>query len=189
MTNNTNSATVDTLTAEVRVLMVGNRQITQSVAKQLDTAPYEDVEPFGRIKLNGKDWDSPHYIHIIGKHKSTGELVTAKVPGVRLFPVNLSDFAKSELPIAPNSAYQNRLKALTPHGEFDVFTAEIEGQSIYFYPGQVRDSRIWVTDWELGKRSAEIIYRAQKCSERMDTDVERFSKMDDLPLIVLAGLR
>ena len=30
------TATVETLTAEVRVLAVGNRQITLSVAKQLD---------------------------------------------------------------------------------------------------------------------------------------------------------
>jgi hypothetical protein len=39
MTNTTGSttATVETLTAQVRVLQVGNRQITLSIYKQLDT--------------------------------------------------------------------------------------------------------------------------------------------------------
>ena len=51
----TDTATVETLTAEVRVLMVGNRQITLSVAKQLDRMdPYEyptdAFEPFGRVR-------------------------------------------------------------------------------------------------------------------------------------------
>jgi hypothetical protein len=45
------SARVDVLTAQVRVLMVGNQQITTSVAKQLDRAPL--VEVFGRIDANG----------------------------------------------------------------------------------------------------------------------------------------
>ena len=46
MTNNgngTQTATVETLTAEVRVLMVGSRQITPSVVKQLDRVNYERV--------------------------------------------------------------------------------------------------------------------------------------------------
>jgi hypothetical protein len=43
------TATVETLTAEVRVLMVGSRQVTLSVYGQLDTAEYEDAELFGRV--------------------------------------------------------------------------------------------------------------------------------------------
>jgi hypothetical protein len=44
------TATIETLTASVRVLMIGNRQITMSIFKQLDEVrgPY-DLEPFGRI--------------------------------------------------------------------------------------------------------------------------------------------
>ena len=54
-TNGSKTATVETLTAEVRVLMVGNRQITLSVAKQLDRIDYygygiDAITPFGRIK-------------------------------------------------------------------------------------------------------------------------------------------
>ena len=52
-TNGSTTATVETLTAEVRVLMVGNRQITLSVAKQLDEVPIAEIEVFGRVCLWG----------------------------------------------------------------------------------------------------------------------------------------
>lgn len=53
------TATIETLTAEVRVLMVGSRQVTLSVAKQLDRASFlEDapdaITPFGRVKTGAK---------------------------------------------------------------------------------------------------------------------------------------
>jgi hypothetical protein len=44
------SATVEALTAEVRVLMVGSRQITLSVVRQLDKVAPELIEPFGRVR-------------------------------------------------------------------------------------------------------------------------------------------
>lgn len=55
----TTTATVETLTAEVRVLMVGNRQITVSVARQLDWFEVDDDEaqdfrPFGRVRTGDK---------------------------------------------------------------------------------------------------------------------------------------
>jgi hypothetical protein len=43
-------ATVDVLTAEVRVLQVGRRQVTLSVVRQLDWADPGDIEPFGRVR-------------------------------------------------------------------------------------------------------------------------------------------
>jgi hypothetical protein len=42
-------ATVQTLAAEVRVLMVGSRQVTLSVYRQLDTVRPDAIEPFGRV--------------------------------------------------------------------------------------------------------------------------------------------
>lgn len=44
------TATVETLTAEVRVLMVGSRQVTLSVARQLDEVDPDWILPFGRIR-------------------------------------------------------------------------------------------------------------------------------------------
>lgn len=54
-----NTATVEALTAEVRVLMVGNRQVTLSVFRQLDEViadneSVEEFEPFGRVNSGFK---------------------------------------------------------------------------------------------------------------------------------------
>src|SRR2546430_1925472 len=43
-------ATVEVLTAEVRVLQVGRRQVTLSVVRQLDWVDAADVVPFGRVR-------------------------------------------------------------------------------------------------------------------------------------------
>ena len=43
------TAEVQVLTAEVRVLMVGSRQVTLSVYRQLDPVAASDIEPFGRV--------------------------------------------------------------------------------------------------------------------------------------------
>jgi hypothetical protein len=67
------TATVETLTAEVRVLMVGSRQITLSVAKQLDTCPFFEMQPMGRIRMADG-------VCLIGKRLSDGTLVTASIP-------------------------------------------------------------------------------------------------------------
>ena len=39
------TATVETLTASVNVLQVGSRQITLSVARQLDEVSRDEIEP------------------------------------------------------------------------------------------------------------------------------------------------
>lgn len=51
----TKTAVVEVLTAEVRVLMVGSRQVTLSVARQLDEVPWEECKPFGRIRYTRDD--------------------------------------------------------------------------------------------------------------------------------------
>jgi hypothetical protein len=48
----TTTATVQTLTAEVRVLMVGSRQVTLSVYRQLDYCPPDEIEMFGRVRAD-----------------------------------------------------------------------------------------------------------------------------------------
>lgn len=67
------TATVETLTASVNVLQYGNRQITLSVAKQLDVVSPYSIEPMGRVRL-GKN-DRPE-TSVIGSDES-GNLVTA----------------------------------------------------------------------------------------------------------------
>lgn len=67
------TATVETLAASVNVLQYGNRQITLSVAKQLDVVSPYSIEPMGRVRL-GKN-DRPE-TSVIGSDES-GNLVTA----------------------------------------------------------------------------------------------------------------
>jgi len=71
-TNGQQTATVETLVAEVRVLMVGSRQITLSVAKQLDVIPLSRLKPFGRVKLGDDDT-------VIGADTQTGVLCLSRI--------------------------------------------------------------------------------------------------------------
>lgn len=71
------SATVETLTAEVCVLMVGSRQVTLSVYNQLDWAPSSEIEPLGRV--NPKD--ALHgWVYVVGRNNDGGALVRATLP-------------------------------------------------------------------------------------------------------------
>lgn len=81
-------AAVKTLTAEVRTVMMNNRQVTLSVARQLDCVDFFDMEPWGRIEL-GKterrrdEWEGlveVSVVSVIGQ--CDGTLVTAMVPDV-----------------------------------------------------------------------------------------------------------
>jgi len=75
--NGKGTATVETLTAEVRVLMVGSRQVTLSVYNQLDLVPHARVEPFGRVNpKEGGLW-------VVGRDSLTGTLVRSVSPQVR----------------------------------------------------------------------------------------------------------
>jgi hypothetical protein len=66
------TATVATLTAEVRVLMVGSRQITRSVFRQLDEVPDGQCEVMGRVNEDGSNtW-------VVGRDRRFGNLVRAK---------------------------------------------------------------------------------------------------------------
>lgn len=67
------SATVVALTAEVRALMIGSRQVTLSVYRQLDTVDHTECEPFGRVR-DAKDCDY-RGVYVVGRHTQTGSLV------------------------------------------------------------------------------------------------------------------
>ena len=85
----TTTATVEVLTAEVRVLMVGSRQITRSVYRQLDIVPYDQVEAMGRVNERVAYADEGW---IVGRDTLTGELVRAELGQLyprRLGPVDV----------------------------------------------------------------------------------------------------
>ncbi len=67
----TTTAEVVTLEAAVRVLQVGNRQITQSVANQLDIVDPWLMAAMGRVKIKDE-------LYAIGRDNRTGDLVRAR---------------------------------------------------------------------------------------------------------------
>ena len=64
MTGSRHDAQVKTLTAEVRTLVVGSRQVTMSVYSQLDEVDYDEIEPFGRVSPKGAE---PAFICTVGR--------------------------------------------------------------------------------------------------------------------------
>jgi hypothetical protein len=68
----TTTATVETLTAQVRVLMLGSRQVTLSVFRQLDHATIDDLDVIGRVRDPASC--HPEMIDVVGRHKHTGAL-------------------------------------------------------------------------------------------------------------------
>lgn len=70
------TATVEALAAEVRVLMVGSRQVTLSVYNQLDVVPPDGIEPFGRVSPKGARWRT---VEVVGRGEG-GALARSWVP-------------------------------------------------------------------------------------------------------------
>lgn len=68
------TATVELLTAEVRVLQAGARQVTLSVFRQLDWVDPGEIEPFGRVS-DRKPGDYTDNIEVVGSHR--GQLARA----------------------------------------------------------------------------------------------------------------
>ncbi len=73
----TREAHVQVLTAEVRTLVVGSRQVTMSVYNQLDDVPPQKIEPFGRVRP--RTVHGP-FIFVVGCDKATGSLVRSHIP-------------------------------------------------------------------------------------------------------------
>ncbi len=101
----TTAATVEVLTAEVRVLMVGSRQVTMSVFGQLDRVDPRDVEPFGRVRVRAHcrepfygervsaecPWDC---LDVVGREFTTDRLVQVCLPRERCYRDQDADAAR-----------------------------------------------------------------------------------------------
>jgi hypothetical protein len=80
--NGTSTATIETLTAQVKTLQVGNRQITLGVVKQLDRNYYINLDPMGRVRSGRKDYprETESTTEVVGRNKTTGALEWAYAP-------------------------------------------------------------------------------------------------------------
>jgi hypothetical protein len=77
----TESARFEVLSAEIRILQVGNGQITRSMYRQLDEVSIERFEAFGRVKDNepksgdNKLKSGERVLQLVGRDTKTGALV------------------------------------------------------------------------------------------------------------------
>lgn len=87
------TATVEMLTAEVRVLMIGSQRVTLSIYRQLDMVKPEAIEPFGRVR-SGEKWLDIHdivipHIGVVGRirggYTGAGTLARSRVPTQRQY--------------------------------------------------------------------------------------------------------
>lgn len=61
---NPNEPSVESLTAEVRILQVGSKPVTLSAARQLDSVHASEIRPFGRVRIDPKPAEG--LIEVIG---------------------------------------------------------------------------------------------------------------------------
>lgn len=166
-------ATVEVLTAEVRVLQVGRRQVTLSVVRQLDWANPADVEPFGRVRTGD---DLPGRPRVID-NRGVGI-------GRQAVPVEVVGSASGAL--VRSVSWSMRLKcergSRSPCPEAQAIIAGLERHYVHGQPPQP------ITP---GYQRALNRYRAHADHDwtRYDPDQQTYEKWAALPLIVLAGLR
>lgn len=180
MTNST-TATVETLTAEVRVLMVGSRQVTLGVFGQLDEVEYGQIEPFGRVRP--KD-GSESYIYVVGRRKVSGELVRAKTPvsdEAMDWEAGFSQLEHGRLAREKDAATK-AAEQCEAHADV-VFARPGGGGS---YTGSEEAARHRERAEQLRNAMAAMISEAER---RRGPLWDRADEAETLPLIILAGLR
>jgi hypothetical protein len=190
------TATVETLTAEVRVLMVGSRQVTLSVYGQLDFTAPQIIEPFGRVRP--KDAEEG-YLYLVGRNPA-GELVKARAP------VGTEEIMRAVLEPAEYAAWRHmgvcldliskqelcgRCSATGSDGDSKCEKCldrgygaerawwEAPRPGIFRYPG------CGCGCWTRGPLTEDIGALEDKALPLFD----RAAELSHLPLIVLAGLR
>jgi hypothetical protein len=184
----TDTATVETLTAEVRCLMVGSRQVTLSVAKQLDIIPLKDIRVFGRVKVNvsGTKYGNDRYV--IGADPS-GDLCMAEYSGL---PAYTPWFGKGDTAvIGPVTVCRS---VMTDTYEHDTYTLSLEGirfqidraatipcKGHSYNPGEKCDP-VW-------SATPPLWPALQAERQRALEDKARNVAAEQAPLIVLAGLK
>lgn len=157
-------ATVEALTAQVRVLMVGSRQITLSVYWQLDDVDPDKVEIFGRVAPGQAEQG---WTYAVGSHKESGDLVRCRVVTSRQMMEKI--LYDEDASIKARKEQGETYRRLAAYKNKDVIPADWTGKAI-------------AAEEEVAQRTAARAVLEVK----METDAVTF---ESLPLIVLAGLR
>ena len=187
----TTAARVEVLTAEVRVLQVGSRQITMSVYNQLDRVEPGEIEPFGRVAPRDA---GPGWVYVVGasaRDTDRGALVRS---GSETSASLLHSAQRLRQHAAAIVAKVRWLAAL-PDGRRPAPGEEADrarqlqhryetirrdaGISDYYYDG----------DPDLVNPREDRARALLKSAETSEAEAEDAKLWEALPLIVLAGLR
>jgi len=165
-------ATVEVLTAEVRVLQVGRRQVTLSVVRQLDWADPADVEPFGRVRTGDSPPGRVRAIDSSGSNRAKSVPIEIIGSAAGVLVRSVSWRAVLTCTSGGESACPE-IRAI--HADLDRY--KTRGQPPQHMTPQYQQaldrlSEHYVHDW--------ICF---------DPDQQTYEKWESLPLIVLAGLR
>lgn len=168
------TATVETLVAEVRVLIVGSRQVTLSVARQLDNVDLSQMDPMGRISIFPDTPSDGGWV--IGRDRRDGALVRAQF------------WTRYDIPLIDLKENRLSVRRGTPTAYGGVYRLSLRGRDIKV-SGRCADESDdipegcgWYAD---GFALSEISAQLRDHDER----VAIHAAASKLPLIVLAGLR
>lgn len=181
--SNANTATVETLTAEVRTLVVGSRQITLSVAKQLDIVPLDTLQIFGRVKVNvGKDPAN----YVIGT-STDGTLALAAYE--HPFRPERPYIGEQDLDGGKITACAREMETRTLEAEGVIFEASRKVLAACGIAGHDRYSSAQCAHWSPNGLEDLIWESLVNQTARNAADKSLNLAAAESPLIVLAGLR
>jgi hypothetical protein len=157
------SAEVVVLTATVRALMVGSRQVTLSVFAQLDSVDWDEIQPMGRVhpRNAGDGWS-------IGAEIATGDLVRCQLETIRDIQFNLKN--SGEALTRMEREYRDTANSIATHPQH---WAHETPDYLSKRWAEVLEFRSWV--------QGQIDHLKEVQQQHVD--------YQKLPLIVLAGLR
>jgi hypothetical protein len=167
------AATVEVLTAEVRVLQIGRRQVTLSVVRQLDWADPADVEPFGRVRTGDKP---------------PGRVKAADAGGFsQVKSADSIEVIGSAAGVLVRSVSWRTLLTCTSGGaaacpEIGAITAELDRHKVRGQPPQHMTPEY---EQVFDRFAAHRVHDWT----RYDPDQQTYETWESLPLIVLVGLR
>jgi hypothetical protein len=204
MSVNSNTATVETLTAQVRVLVVGKRQVTKSVYQQLDWCSIEGLKPMGRVNVG-----DTHDIEVVGAELDTGELVRGGMnepSRVLRAPECFQHYAfhrgidRIVSPAMGLTCWADMVDPAIGGSYVDWARADSDPSHVPVYESEKAclAQPLRHTDWKAWRRGdacnmdalrEKTLYRLALADERFEQGCAQYDALADLPLIVLAGLR
>ena len=186
---------IKTLTAEVNTVTMNNRQVTLSVARQLDCVDFFDMEPWGRIELGKTERREDEWANIVQVSvvsvigQCDGTLVTATVPDADKIRTRILSFRVRN--------GQALYSCDRPDGRKRMLTT-VDGIRVRVL-GPLRSHRAEGRDgcppWQcvVTASDAETILRFQialaEHQSQIAAQVEKVQRALALPKIVLAGLK